>query len=206
MPAGQQLPSSTRWKAGINYDVISPAQPDTAKPGKVEVMEVFWLGCPHCYALEPYLRAWLKKKPSYVEFVRVPVMWGEVHRLHAQLFYTLEALGRDGLVEKAFDTIHNDDNPLIGTTIANTFQKQLDWAKSEGVSAAAFTSAYHSFGVRTSLEHAQEVTDRYHITGVPTIVIDGKYETDVGKAGGHPQLIQLIDYLAKAEHERLSHG
>lgn len=205
MPANEQLPGG-RWKAGVNYDVISPAQPTTAEPGKVEVMEVFWLGCPHCYAFEPYIRAWLKKKPSYIQFVRVPVMWGPVHRLHAQLFYTLEALGRDDLVEKAFDAIHKDNNPLIGDTEDDTLQKQLEWAQTQGISPYAFRQAYKSFGVTTSLQHAQEITDRYHVEGVPEVIVAGKYSSDVGKAGGHAQLIQLMDDLAAFEHHRTHAG
>src|SRR5579885_1523149 len=109
VPASAALPSSSEWKAGVNYDVISPAQPTTVGPGKVEVLEVFWLGCPHCYALEPYIRAWLKTKPAYVDYVRVPVMWGPVHRAHARLFYTLESLGGDDLVEKVFTYIHDQE-------------------------------------------------------------------------------------------------
>src|SRR5437879_2240830 len=79
--------------------------PPRVAPGKVEVIEVIWLACPHCYALEPFIRNWLKTKPAYVEFMRVPVMWGPVHRAHARLYYTFEALGRDDLVSKAMDTI-----------------------------------------------------------------------------------------------------
>lgn len=206
MPAAAQLPPNGRWKAGVNYDVISPAQPTVAKPGEVEVLEVFWLGCPHCYAFEPYIRAWLKKKPSYIQFVRVPVMWGPVHRLHAHLFYTLEALGRDDLVEKAFDTIHKGDNPLIGDTEQDTLEKQTQWAQANGVSADAFRKAYNSFGVQTSLEHAQDLTNRYHVTGVPEVIVAGKYSTDVGKAGGHAETIQLIDFLAAFEHHRMHKG
>src|SRR6185312_15203106 len=107
-----QLPGG-KWKAGTNYDPIVPAQPTNAAPGKVEVVEVFWLGCPHCYALEPYIQAWLKNKPAYIDFVRVPVMWGPVHRAHGRLFYTLMALNRPDLVEKAFDTIQQKHDLLI---------------------------------------------------------------------------------------------
>jgi protein dithiol oxidoreductase (disulfide-forming) len=206
MPARERLPQSAQWKPGVNYDVISPAQPTSAPPGEVEVLEVFWLGCPHCYAFEPYVRAWLKVKPSYVKFVRVPVMWGPVHRLHAHLFYTLEALGRDALVEKAFDTIHNDNNPLIGDTEQDTFEMQMKWAQSNGVSPDAFRKAYNSFGVQASLDHAQDITDRYHVTGVPEVIVAGKYATDVGKAGGHEQLIKLIDFLAAYEHRHERQG
>lgn len=204
LPALAQLPDG-RWKAGVNYDTIVPAQQTSAPSGKIEVLEVFWLGCPHCFALEPYLQNWLKNKPRYIDFVRVPVMWGPVHRLHAKLFYTLEALNRDDLVEKAFTTIHQDNNPLIGSSEQDTFQKQLEWAKANGIDGGAFTMAYNSFGVNASLDHAQEITERYHVEGVPMIVVDGKYETDVGKAGGHEQLIQLINDLAAFDHGQRAH-
>jgi protein dithiol oxidoreductase (disulfide-forming) len=198
LPAG-------RWRVGVNYDPVVPVQPTVAPRGQVEVLEVFWLGCPHCYALEPYLRSWLKDKPSYVDFVRVPVMWGPVHRLHAQLFYTLEALHRDDLVEKAFDTIHQDGNPLIGTNVQDTFEKQRDWAKANGIEPQAFATAYNSPEVKTDLEHAQEITDRYHVEGVPFVAVGGKFSSDVGKAGGDEQLIQLISDLAAFDHQRRAH-
>ncbi len=205
MPPGQQLPEG-QWKAGVNYDAVVPAQPTSAPAGKVEVMEVFWLGCPHCYALEPYLEKWRTDKPSYINFVRVPVMWGPVHRLHAQLFYTLEALHRDDLVEKAFDTIHRDNNPLIGTNEQDTFDMQLTWAQANGIDANTFRTTYNSFGVRANLEHAQEITERYHVEGVPVVFVDGKFSTDVGKAGGQAQLIQLVNDLAAFEHGRPHKG
>lgn len=201
LPAIDQLPQNAMWKPGVNYNVISPVHPTSAPPGKVQVMEVFWLGCPHCYAFEPYIRAWLKSKPAYIKFVRVPVMWGPVHRLHARLFYTLEALGRDDLVETAFQTIHNG-NPLIGDTEQDTYAMQLKWAQQQGLSAAAFNKAYHSAGVLRRLEHAQDITDSYHVTGVPDIIVGGRFQTDVGKAGGHARLIKLIDFLAGWVHHR----
>lgn len=205
LPAAEQLPAGP-WKAGVNYDVITPAQPTTAPPGKVEVMEVFWLGCPHCYAFEPYLRAWLKKKPSYIQFVRVPVMWGPVHRLHARLFYTLEALGRDDLVEKAYDTIHLDDNPLIGNTEEDTLERQVEWAQKQGIPPDAFRKAYNSFGVSVNLQHAQEVTERYNVEAVPEIIVAGKYSSNEDEARGHDQILQLVDFLAAFEHHRIHSG
>ncbi|HTW39129.1 MAG TPA: thiol:disulfide interchange protein DsbA/DsbL [Steroidobacteraceae bacterium] len=205
LPPGEQLPEG-RWKAGTNYNAIVPAQPTSVPPGKVEVLEVFWLGCPHCYALEPYIQRWLNAKPAYVQFVRVPVMWGPFHRAHAQLFYTLESLGRDDLVEKAFDTIHRDHNPLLGTDEQDSFNKQLAWAQANGIDASTFRAAYNSFGVHSSLEHAQEITDRYQVESVPLVIIDGKFSSDVDKAGGQAQLIQLIDDLAAFEHRRPHRG
>lgn len=208
VPASAALPSSSEWKAGTNYDVISPAQPTTVAPGKVEVLEVFWLGCPHCYALEPYIRAWLKSKPAYVQFVRVPVMWGPVHRAHARLFYTLESLGRDDLVEKVFTYIHDQESQtgtesvLVSNSQEDTFRQQQAWAVQNGVNGDAFQKAYSSFYVNTQLQQADEITNAYQVQGVPFIAVDGKFSTDVGKAGDSPtKLISLIDFLAAWEHD-----
>ncbi len=207
VPASAALPSSNQWKAGVNYDVISPSQPTTVGPGKVEVLEVFWLGCPHCYALEPYIRAWLKTKPAYVQYVRVPVMWGPVHRAHARLFYTLEALGRDDLVEKVFAYIHNledqsgSESVLFANSADETFKQQQAWAVQNGVSADAFTKAFNSFYVNTQMQQAEEITNAYEVQGVPFIAVNGQFSTDVGKAGGETKLISLIDFLTAWEHD-----
>jgi len=200
---GAQLPGG-KWQAGVNYDPVVPAQPTSVSPGRVEVMEVFWLACPHCYALEPRIRSWLKTKPGYVEFVRVPVIWQNIHRAHARLYYTLEALGRDDLVGKAFDTIHQDlENrvpPLVGQSEEETFRLQQQFAVQNGVSAADFSRAYNDFGVSSNLQHAEEITQRYHVEGVPFFVVNGKYSTDVAMAGSEPKLIELIGDLAGSEH------
>jgi thiol:disulfide interchange protein DsbA len=198
LPADQQLPGG-RWKAGVNYDPLVPAQPTDVAPGKVAVVEVFWLGCPHCYALEPYIQSWLKNKPAYIEFVRVPVMWGPVHRGHAHLFYTLLALNRADLVQKAFDAIQQQHQMLVGPSDAETLKAQVAFAQSNGISADDYTKAYNSFSVNTNMRHAEDLTQRYHVEGVPLIVVDGKYTTDVGKAGGPSELLQLIDDLAASE-------
>ena len=200
---GAQLPGG-KWQAGVNYDPVVPAQPTGVSPGKVEVLEVFWLACPHCYALEPRMRSWLKTKPSYVEFVRVPVIWQAVQRTHARLFYTLEALGRDDLIEKAFDTIHQDIDehkpPLVGNSDDESFGLQQQFAVQNGISADDFSKAYNSFSVSSNLQRAEEITQRYQVQGVPFFVVNGKYSTDVAKAGSEPKLIELINDLAASEH------
>ena len=194
-----QLPGG-KWKAGVNYDPIVPAQPTSVGPGKVEVMEVFWLGCPHCYALEPYVENWLKSKPSYITFVRVPVMWGPVHQAHARLYYTLVELHRTDLYEKAFDTIHKDNNPLVANTDDATFNLQMAFATANGIKAEDFAKVYRSMAVATDLQRAQDVTERFNVTGVPMVVVDGKYSTDVGKAGSPQALFAVIDDLAATDH------
>ena len=193
-----------KWQAGVNYDPVVPAQPTSVAPGKVEVLEVFWLACPHCYALEPRMRSWLKSKPGYIEFVRVPVIWQQMHRSHARLYYTLEALNRDDLVGKAFDTIHQDiDNhvpPLVGQSDEETYRLQQQFAVQNGISADDFSKAYNSFSVSSNLQRAEELTQRYHVQGVPFFVVNGKYSMDVAKAGTEAKLIDLINDLAASEH------
>jgi protein dithiol oxidoreductase (disulfide-forming) len=200
---GAQLPGG-KWQPGVNYEPVVPAQPTSVATGKVEVMEVFWLACPHCYALEPRLRSWLKSKPAYVEFVRVPVIWQDVHRSHARLYYTLEALGRDDLVSKAFDTIHQDLEkglpPLVGQSEEETYRLQQQFAAQNGVSADDFSKAYNSFSVGSNLQRAEEITQRYHVQGVPFFVVNGKYSADVAQAGNESKLIELISDLATSEH------
>ena len=188
----------------MNYDPVVPAQPTSVAPGKVEVVEVFWLACPHCFALEPRVHSWLKSKPAYIEFVRVPVIWQQVHREHARLYYTLEALNRDDLVAKAFDTIHQDlENhvpPLVGQSDDETLRMQQQFATQNGISADDFAKAYNSFSVSSNLQRAEEMTQRYHVQGVPFFVVNGKYSTDVAKAGTEAKLIDLINDLAASEH------
>jgi thiol:disulfide interchange protein DsbA len=196
----QQLPTG-KWKAGVNYDPLVPAQPTTVGPGKVEVVEVFWLGCPHCAALEPFIQSWLKNKPAYIDFVRVPVMWGPAHRAHAHLFYTIAALNRQDLVQKAFDAIQNQHQNLFGASEDETLKAQQAWAKENGVSADDYAKAYNSFSVNSNLQRAEALTQRYHVEGVPLVVINGKYTTDVAKANGQSNLIAIIDDLAAAEHK-----
>jgi thiol:disulfide interchange protein DsbA len=201
MPADQQLPGG-KWKAGTNYTPLVPAQPTNVAPGKVEVVEVFWYGCPHCAALEPFIQSWMKNKPEYIEFVRVPVMWGPVHRAHAKLFYLLRALNRADLDTKVFDIIHKDGNMLVSNDEQVTRKMQLDFLKTQGVSAEDFNKAWDSFTVNSGLQRAEQLTQRYKVNGVPLILVNGKYTTDVGQAGGAGQLLQLINDLAASEKKR----
>ena len=211
--AASDLPSSARWKPNVNYTVISPAQPTNAPPGKVQVMEFFYLACPFCHALEPYMLAWRKSKPAYVQFVRVPVMWAPLQVKDARLFYTLEALGRDDLVETAFRTLHRleqaaggDEDVLVGDTPAKTLAVQEAFAERHGVAAGAFASAYNSFDVHVELDRARQLGQTFEITHTPTIIVDGRYRTDVAKAGGNQQLIALITFLTAWDHDHPGAG
>ncbi|HEY3730372.1 MAG TPA: thiol:disulfide interchange protein DsbA/DsbL [Steroidobacteraceae bacterium] len=203
LPPAGQLPSG-KWVAGTNYKVLSPAQPTDAAPGKIEVIEMFWYACPHCYVLDPYLETWKQNKAAYIQFERVPVTWGEPHRAHARLFYTLQALGKlDQLHTKVFEEIQKQQDPLyVQGDPKGTFGAQMRFAKANGISESDFTTAYNSFAVQNNLQKADDLVRRYRIDAVPEIVINGKYESDVGLVGSQENLIHLIDDLAASEKQR----
>ena len=194
-PAGGP-PTSSKFKEGTNYTKIVPAQPTNAAPGKVEVTEVFWYGCGHCFALDPAIEGWKAKgKPAYVEFVRVPAMWNEGTRLHARIFYTAEVLGKlDELHTAIFREIHVNGNQLNNVDKIGAFFAQ------HGVSKDKFTEAFSSFAVESKLQRADFLNKRYRIDSVPTVIVNGKYSTDIGKAGGEEKLFPLIEELAAHEH------
>jgi thiol:disulfide interchange protein DsbA len=200
LPSAGQLPAGS-WVAGKNYDVLSPAQPTDVPAGKVEVVELFWYACPHCYAIDGAVESWRKNKPAYIEFRRVPVTWNEEHRAHARLFYTLQALGKlDQLHGKVFDDIHQKGDLLfVPGDNKGTVQKQVDFAKANGISESDFVTAYNGMGVQLKVQQADDLARRYRVDSVPTFVIDGKYVTDVGMAGDTSKLMHLIDDLAASE-------
>lgn len=188
-------PTSSQWKEGVNYRVLVPAQPTSALPGQIEVTEAFWYGCPHCNALDPFLENWRKQgKANYVSFVRVPVMWGAVQRTHARVFYTAELVGKlDELHSQIFAEIHDKHDPLTSPEQIETF------FTGHGVSKNDFQKAFSSFAVEASLKRAEALGLHYRIESVPTLIVNGKYVTDIGMAGGPQQLIALINELASRE-------
>jgi len=188
-------PTSTRFELGKHYNRLSPTQPTSSAPDKVEVTEVFWYGCPHCFAFDPFVRSWDAKKPDYVSFVRVPAVWNPLVRTHAQMFYTAEALGKGAEMHDAlFKEIHDNQNLL------DTPEKIQSFFGKYGVDAAAFKSTWESFAVHTKLQRADELSRRYKISSVPTIVVNGKYVTDGSMAGSYDDLFALVNELVASEH------
>jgi thiol:disulfide interchange protein DsbA len=179
---------------GVTYKTLKPAVPTNVAPGKVEVVEVFWYACGHCYLLEPKLDAWEKKgKPANVELIRMPAVWNEVLKTHARLFYTIEILGRRELNSEAFREINVRGNRL------DTPDKIEAFFTSRGVSKADFQKAFSGFAVESKLARAIDLNKRYRITSTPTVVVNGKYVTDASMAGGEDKLFQVINALAARE-------
>ncbi len=189
-------PTSSQFREGSNYSRLVPAQPTSVPPGKVEVVEVFWYGCGHCFALDPAIESWRGKgKPGYVEFVRVPAMWNDTTRMHARLYYTAELLGK---LEALHTPIFREIN--VGGNQLNTVDKITAFFREHGVGSDEFQKAFSSFSVESKLQRADFLNRRYRIESVPTVIVNGKYKTDVGMAGGEPQLFSLIGELAASEH------
>lgn len=157
--------------AGKEYLLVRPPQP-TDSGSKVEVMEFFWYGCPHCNSLQPSLETWLKKKPADVEFKRVPAVFQESWVPLTRAYYTLEAMGLvDKLHQEMFATLHKQ---RINLKDANAI---FDWAAGKGVDRKKFADTYNSFGVNGRTQRSIELTRKFDIPGTPALVIDGKFLT-----------------------------
>ena len=193
--------SLSQWQEGTNYTVLPNPQAPGVQ-GKVVVNEIFWYGCGHCYALDPLLESWKVKKPDYVDFVRIPVIWGQVHRQHAKLYYTILALGRGDLHSSVFDAIHMTGNLLAANTDEQARALHLAFLMDHGVTEKAFNDAYDSPQVAANLKRAEEQTKTYMIGSVPTMIVNGKYSTGVSQAGGSGALLTLVNDLAASERQR----
>jgi protein dithiol oxidoreductase (disulfide-forming) len=183
---------SADYKEGEHYKALKPAQPTSVGPGKVEVVEVFWYACGHCYALEPKLDSWARNgKPANVELVRVPAMWNDLLKTHARVFYTAELLGKlTALNTEIYREINVRGNRL------DTPAKIEAFFASKGVSKEDFQKAFSSFAVETKLARAADLNKRYRITSTPTFVVNGRYVTDVAMAGSETALFDLMNNLA----------
>lgn len=179
---------------GIDYERIVPAQPG-GSGGTVEVTELFWYGCPHCYVFEPKVKAWLDDKPDYVEFKRLPAIFTNPRwELHARAFYAAEVLNVfDKMHAAIFHAIHEEKERLASKDdLAKLFAEH-------GISEAEFNSAFDSFAVQSGVRRAADLTKRYGIDGVPTMVVNGKYRVDGPIAGTYDRLIEIVNFLARKE-------
>lgn len=183
----QEAPST--YKDGQHYDTLaSPVR--TASPDKIEVTELFWYGCGHCFKFEPLAVQWKEKADDDVVFVQSPAMWNQLMELHARAFYAAKAL-------KVLDKVHQ---PLFNAM--NLERKRL---KSEdeiypifeahGVSKEDFSKNFNSFTVTSLVKQADARARGYRITGTPSIVVDGRYRVSTKGAGGHVEMLKVVDYL-----------
>jgi thiol:disulfide interchange protein DsbA len=174
---------------GTNYQRLAQPIP-LASTGKVEVVEFFWYGCPHCFALEPYLEQWLAKLPPDVNFRRVPAGFTPQYEFHQKVFYALEAMGQLGNVHrKLFNAIHQDHKRMATEAEVTAFVAGL------GVDGTKFADTLKSFSVMGKVRQARQLSDAYGLDGVPTLGVQGRWRTSASMAGGPEKTFVVADYL-----------
>jgi thiol:disulfide interchange protein DsbA len=196
LPALTPAMAQGAFEADKDFRVVNPPQPTNAG-GKIEVVEFFWYGCPHCFAFEPTLNAWVAKLPADVSFRRIPAQFGPIWTQHAKIFFALDAIGEEQRVhKKVFDTIHVD------RVMLDTDDQVIDWAGKNGIDKAKMADALKSFGVAGKLKSAQQVVGNYGIDGVPALAINGKYLTAPSMARGEQKALAVADYLIGQERAK----
>ncbi len=175
---------------GTSYVKLSQPIP-MAAGGKIEVVEFFWYGCPHCSIFEPTLAAWQKKLPADVSFRRAPVVFREEpFTTHQKLYYSLEAMDLvEAMQRKVFHAIQVDQAKL------DKLPDILTLMAKNGVDTAKFTDAFNSFSVQTKARQAKQLAEAYRIDGVPTLGIHGRYYTSPSLAGSPEKALSVADYL-----------
>ena len=183
---------------GSDYSIISPRVETTVGDGKIEVIEFFWYGCPHCYTVEPYIKDW--KMPADVELVRIPATFSERWIIHAKVYYALESLDRLDLHEVFFNAIHGRQQrrDLVSENKIAEFFASF----SSGISEDKFTKAYNSFVVNTKTQKADRLVREYAIKSVPTFIVNGRYLTSPSMVGSSQRLISALNYLTNLEQKK----
>ena len=191
---------ASKFKPGVHYRELVPAQPTVTNGDKIEVVEVFWYGCAHCYQFDPYVKRWDENKAADVEFVRLPAVWNNTLKKHAAAFYVAEILANNGTLKDPdafhdafFDEIHVKQQMLTTDRALEAFFARF------GVSADDYASASKSFELDQKLRTATDLTKRYKITGVPAVVVNGRYANISNGLSSYDEYLELIDALVEME-------
>ncbi len=188
------LVQAAGYVEGVDYKKLDT--PSTGSGDRVEVLEFFWYGCPHCYSFEPNINAWKKKKPANADFARAPAVFRPDWEVQARVYYALENMG---VIEenhgKIFTEIHKNKKRL------NTKESLVDFLVKAGVDRKKLLEEYDSFAVDGMVRKAKKKQKAYRIQGVPSIIVDGQYLVSGSMAGSYENMIKIIDYLIVKESE-----
>ncbi len=179
---------------GQDYERITPALPGGSN-GQVEVVELFWYGCPHCFTFEPHIEQWKKSKADFIDFKQMPAIFNNpIWKLHAKAYFTAEILGVIEKVHKPlFDAIHVQRRRLRDK------EELMELFELYGVNKDTFKKTFNSFAVNAKVNRAADLSKKYGLDGVPAIIVNGKYRIDAGKAGSYERMLEMADYLADKE-------
>ena len=178
-----------------SYDPVKPPQP-TQSAGKIEVIEFFWYGCPHCYSMESYVEKWLATKPDDVAFIRIPAVLNKTWMIHARAYYTAQKLGvLDKIHRPLFDAIHRDNRKIFSE------EELHDFFVEQGVDGDEFTRVFNSNETEIRIKQAFVLARNYRITGVPAFIVNGKYMTGAAQAGSYEDVMRVVDQLVDIERK-----
>lgn len=185
-----------KYVAGTHYTVL-PAPVNTRDASRIEVLEVFWYGCSHCFRFEPLVHNWEANKPADVDFGRFPAMWNALMKIHAQVYYTAEALNAlDAVHEPIFNAINLEGNRM------QTERQIGDLFAKHGIAQADFEKTFNSFAVRTKVNQAEKRMQDYQIRSTPNMVVNGKYLVTTGEAVTTQQeMLDVVDFLVEKERQ-----
>lgn len=191
--AACQAAESEPFEAGVHYEVLPQPVP-TVDPGRVEVTEVFWYGCSHCYDFEPKLEPWIKKLPENVVFTRVPAVWHPEMALHAKAYYTAKAMNvLDKMHPVIFEAMNLQHKKLRSEEeIAELFV-------ANGIDKETFIKTFESFGVSQSVRVGDSKQRGYRIKGTPELVVNGKYRISTRHVGSHEKMLKVAEFLIEKE-------
>jgi len=188
--------TSQSFTEKLDYQIIHPPQETQSKGKRIEVVEMFFFACPHCYKLESTIEEWLKTKADDVDFRRVPAIIGPTWVVQAKAFYIAEKLNMSGKIRKAlFDAIHKD-----GKQIYNEYSL-MKFFKEQGVDENKFLALFQSEEISELASDARVKTVKYRIRGVPAIIVNGKYYTATYFNRNHEKMLKVVDYLIDKERQ-----
>lgn len=192
---GYALAQGAPPREKFDYVAIAPQPVATAE--RIEVVEFFWYGCPHCNNLQPALEAWLKRKPADVELRRIPAAFRDSWLPHARVYYTLEALGETGrLHQSVYTALHQNKESLMSA------DETADWAARNGIQPSQWLAAYNSPEVTRKVEASKDLTRAYSVPGTPSLVVDGRYLSSSGMAESMSALIHTLEGLIVMARDR----
>lgn len=196
---GHNHPEISNFIEGKHYHRITPAVPTNVEEGKVEVMEIFWYGCPHCFEFEPFITAWKEAMPAEASFDRMPAVLNRGWAAHARAYYALETMGELERIHPIFfEAIHTQGRRLRDVESMARFLSQHD------IDAEKFKSAYDSMYVETKIKRSDQIVRQYGASSVPQVIINGKYRTSARDAGGFENVMRVVDMLISKEAAAMS--
>ena len=188
-----------RARQNVEYRLIAPQPVETGD--RIEVVEFFWYGCPHCNNFQPSLEAWIQRKPADVVLRRVPAVFRDSWAPHARIYYTLEQLGEvERLHQKVYFSYHVEELPMSKPDAMER------WAAANGIDRERWRKSYTSSEVDAKVENAKRLTGAYSLQGTPSVVVDGRYLTSSSMTSSYPEMILILEELIGIARGRRSGG